>query len=164
MIPYKSRFSIRITNHLQWTVHASQWSLAAQISRTACGRTAWTLQHRFPIPICIRIYTGYFRYRTGHSRDACSRRGSQGVVRRDTSADFIKTRDLLLSAGIYGNTLMAPIICSILTPNPIWPVLHGRTAWIKTAWPWFPLPHRAGRISTCCTKCRKAAGSDNYYM
>ena len=30
-----------------------------------------------------------------------------GVVRRDTSADFIKTRDLLLSAEIYGNTLMA---------------------------------------------------------
>ena len=46
-------------------------------------------------------------------------RGSQGVVRRDTSADFIKTRDLLLRAEIYGNTLMAPIICLISTRNPI---------------------------------------------
>ncbi len=34
-------------------------------------------------------------------------RGSQGVVRCDTTTDFIKTRDSLLAAGIYGDMLMA---------------------------------------------------------
>ena len=34
-------------------------------------------------------------------------RGSQGVVRCDTPSDFAKTRDSLLTAEIYGNTLMA---------------------------------------------------------
>ena len=139
----------------------------AQISRTACGRTAWTLQHRFPIPICIRIYTGYFRYRTGHSRDACSRRGSQGVVRRDTSADFIKTRDLLLSAEIYGNTLMAEpylpgqeITISVFADGTSLPIVERFAQKDGVA----PYNGDVPVTQNSRTVIEKAAGSYNYYM
>lgn len=139
----------------------------AQISRTACGRTAWTLQHRFPIPICIRIYTGYFRYHTGHSSDACSRRGSQGVVRRDTSADFIKTRDLLLSAEIYGNTLMAEpyppgqeITISVFADGTSLPIAERFAQKDGVA----PYNGDVPVTQNSRTVIEKAAGSDNYYM
>ena len=140
---------------------------AAQISRTACGRTAWTLQHRFLIPICIRIYTGYFRYRTGHSRDACSRRGSQGVVRRDTSADFIKTRDLLLSSEIYGNTLMAEpylpgqeITISVFADGTSLPIVERFAQKDGVA----PYNGDVPVTQNSRTVIEKAAGSYNYYM
>lgn len=127
----------------------------------------WTLQHRFPIPICIRIYTGYFRYRTGHSRDACSRRGSQGVVRRDTSANFIKTRDLLLSAEIYGNTLMAEpylpgqeITISVFADGTSLPIVERFAQKDGVA----PYNGDVPVTQNSRTVIEKAAGSYNYYM
>lgn len=109
----------------------------------------------------------YFRYRTGHLRDACNRRGSQGVVRRDTSADFIKTRDLLLSAEIYGNTLMTEpylpgqeITISVFADGTSLPIAERFAQKDGVALYNGDVPV----TQNSRTVIEKAAGSDNYYM
>ena len=66
------------------------------------------LKHGFPVIKSQTIgaadeYNGHFPCILKPIRG----RGSQGVVRCDTPSDFAKTRDSLLAAEIYGNTLMA---------------------------------------------------------
>lgn len=96
-----------------------------------------------------------------------ARRGSQGVVRRDTSADFIKTRDLLLSAEIYGNTLMAEpylpgqeITISVFADGTSLPIAERFAQKDGVA----PYNGDVPVTQNSRTVIEKAAGSYNYYM
>ena len=85
----------------------------------------------------------------------------------DTSANFIKTRDLLLSAEIYGNTLMAEpylpgqeITISVFADGTSLPIVERFAQKDGVA----PYNGDVPVTQNSRTVIEKAAGSYNYYM